>query len=48
MANLKTGESLVAFNSSETGMPVFNDLLQLFLDKGQHFPAYTWREGEMD
>ncbi len=48
IAHLKTGESLATFNNSETGMPVFNELLHLFLEKGQHFPAYTWREGEMD
>ncbi|MFT4017885.1 MAG: serine hydrolase domain-containing protein [Agriterribacter sp.] len=48
IANIKTKETLVAFNNSETGMPVFNELMQLFLERRQTFYAYNWKNGELD
>lgn len=48
IANVNTKESLVAFTNSDTGMPAFNDLMETFLQKGQTFWAYKWRNGELD
>lgn len=48
IANIATGESLVSFSNSETGMPAFNELMHLFLEKDQTFYAYSWRNGELD
>ncbi len=48
IANPTTKESLVAFNNSDTGMPAFDELMRLFLEKDQTFWAYKWRKGELD
>ncbi len=48
IANIKTKESLVAFSNSDTAMPAFYSLMDLFLEKGQTFWAYKWRLGELD
>ncbi len=47
IANPKTKESLVGFVNAETGMPAFNELMNLFLEKGQTFWAYQWRNGNL-
>lgn len=48
IANLKTKESLVSFNNTDTGMPAMQELMKALLPKGQTFWSYEWRQGELD
>lgn len=44
----KSGESVVAFNNSDSGMDAMKYLMELFLEKNQTFWSYEWRKGELD
>ncbi|NJI75479.1 beta-lactamase family protein [Sphingobacterium kitahiroshimense] len=44
----ESGESVVAFNNSDSGMDAMKYLMELFLENNQTFWSYEWRKGELD
>ena len=44
----QTQETLVAFMNTDEGFPAMKKIMNVFLEEGQTFWAYDWRQGELD